>query len=833
MQAERFARLRRLFETALDLQPDHRESFVRRETDGDQALGDELIALLAADTDDGRPMPVVDAAPGALWTGDDFAGRTIAGFTVLRRIGAGGMGTVYEAQQHRPNRRVAWKTLAVAFPSERAQRRFEDEIDILARLRHPGIAQVLEVGTCREGTFERPWFAMELVEEPRPIDAYAREQNLDVQSKVALFRAVCEAVHFAHQRGVLHRDLKPANVLVDRHGQAKVIDFGIARLLDTDERHSHTRTGEMVGTLAYMSPERLERHGHADDVGADVYALGVLLYELLAGRPAFALEGMAPAQAIDVLRAGDPAPPSRFDAHVPRELDWITRKAMARECTQRYATVAELIADLDRHHRNEPVLAGSPSTAYRLRKLAWRHRVALSMAATVFLASTVGLVVAAMGWSRVAAAERRTRQESDTLAAVNHFQERILRGAYSEAKGRDVRLADVVDAAAKDLAEQQPPSPPIEVALRNAIGSSYMGLGMLPEAEQHFLAGRAIADEHGIPASESTRIAIGNNLGICYEELGKLELAATELSVSLQARIANYGEDCEETAIARHNLVSVLLKLDRAAEALPLAEAALAAFERQYGDEGVATITARSSLAMTLAALNRMDEADAAFAEALAQAEAHLHPDHPARLAVLNEHGTHQRRRGHVDVYIAAMQEIAAARQRVLGPTHPRTLAALNNVAVGQQDKNDFAAAEQTLRRIVTARHEAGVDTGYDVVITGQNLTVAIRRQGRAAEAEVQARTVRTLAEQCLPPAHWLLGVVHKEHGACLRELGQFELAEAALLSGESILQQAVGLTDVRTQKVVTELVLLYEAWQRPDAAEQWASKRVAGEHQE
>ncbi|HEX5052520.1 MAG TPA: tetratricopeptide repeat protein [Planctomycetota bacterium] len=824
MPDERFARIRRLFEHALGLAPERRESYVRSETDGDDAMGAEVLELLAAD-DDGEPMPVLDQSPGTLWTGADFAGRTVAGFTVLRRIGSGGMGTVYEAQQHRPNRRVAWKTLAVAFPSERAQRRFEDEVDILARLRHPGIAQVLEVGTCREGGFERPWFAMELVEDPRPIDGYAREQQLDCAQKVALFRSVCEAVHFAHQRGVLHRDIKPANVLVDRHGQTKVIDFGIARLLDSPERHDHTRTGEMVGTLAYMSPERLERHGRADDVGADVYALGVLLYELLAGRPAFALEGVAPARAIDLLRAGDPTPPSRLGGGVARELDWITQKAMERDPKRRYATVADLIADLDRHRDGSPVLAGSPSTVYRLRKLAWRHRLALAMAATVFLASTVGLVVAAMGWSRVAAAERRTRHESETLAAVNRFQERILRGAYSEARGRDVRLADVVDAAAADLAAQAP-SPPIEVALHNAIGTSYLGLGMLAEAEQHFLSGRRVADANGIAADDGIRIAIGNNLGICYEEQGRLELAAPELFSSLRARLDTLGEDHEETAIARNNLVSVLLKLGRNAEALPLAEAALATFERAHGDDDVSTITARSSLAMALAANNRLDEADAMFDRTLAAAQAHLHPDHPARLAVLNEHAAHQRQRGRIDEYTKEMQEVAAARERVLGPTHPRTLAALNNVAVGQQDKGDFAAAERTLRRIVQAREAAGIVTGYDVVITGQNLTAAIRRQGRTGEAEAHARGVLELAEKCLPPDHWLLGVVRKEHGACLRELGRLDEAEAALLSGERLLEAKVGPNDLRTQKAIAELVLLYEAWQRPQQAAEWSAKR-------
>jgi tetratricopeptide (TPR) repeat protein len=830
LRAERFREVRRLFETALDLEPAAWPGFVRSATAHDPSLGDEVLALLHADTADAGAEPLLDGDPGTAFLPPDLAGRRVGGFQILRRIGSGGMGTVYEAQQERPQRRVALKTLSVAFRSERAQRRFEDEVDILARLQHPAIAQVLEVGTVAVGGTRMPWFAMELVQEPRPLDRFVRDERLDGERIAALFATVCDAVHYAHQRGVLHRDLKPQNVLVDRHGQPKIIDFGIARITGDGGRRTETRTGEILGTLAYMSPERLESGAAADDVPADVWALGVILYELLAGRPPFPLEGLPPAKAVDVLRTFEPLPPSRLDAGVPRELDWIVQKAMARAAAERYASAAELAADLRRLDRDEPLQAGPQSATYRLKKLARRHRLALSAAAVVLTALVAGLVIAAAGWRRVALAELVARQEAATLAAVNRFQERILRGAYGEPAGRDVRLADVVDAAAADLERQPFAEPRVEVGLRNAVGTSYLGLGLVGEAEHQFLKARSVADRAQIPATDAISIALGNNLGLCFEEQGKLDQAEAELSATLAARIERYGDGDAETAISRHNLASLQVKLGRPADALASARSAWEMFAERQGEHAEATISARSTMGMALSALGRFDEADAAFDGALAAAQAHLPPDHPATLSVQNERANHSRRRGRFEEYVAAMAEIAAVRERTLGPAHPRTLTALNNLAVGHQDRGDFAAAEATLRRIAAARTAAGITGGFEVVGTGQNLTVAIRKQGRTVEAEAHARTVRELAAATLPADHWLLGVVTKELGACLRELGRHEEAEVLLLEAARRLETAVGIADFRTQKVVAELVQLYEAWQRPQAAAQWAARRTPGE---
>ncbi|MBK8976140.1 MAG: serine/threonine protein kinase [Planctomycetes bacterium] len=826
MDRDRFATVRRLFDRALDRPPEQREAFVRDACGSDAELSAELLSLLSHETGEDRADPLAGLAARlpALLPTQDLSGADVAGFRIVRRIGSGGMGTVYEAEQLRPRRRVAWKTLATPFPDARARQRFEDEIELLARLRHPGIAQVLEAGTWRAGELELPWFAMELVEDPRPIDRYVRDAELAPRAVAGLFRQVCEAVHSAHQRGVLHRDLKPANVLVDRHGRPKVIDFGVARLLDADDELRRTRTGELLGTLAYMSPERLELGAAADTTTVDVYALGVILYELLAGSPPFGLDGLPPARAVDVLRGCDVPAPSRVAGReLSRELDWIVLKAAAREPGDRYVSAAELASDLERFDRDEVVAAGPPSTGYRLRKAARRHRALLVATGVVVAALVAGLVVASLGWRRVAAAERVARREVATLAAVNGFQQRILRGVYSDARGRDVRLADVVDAAAAELTTEPLEDPGVEVGLRTSLGISYLGLGLLREAEAQLVAARALASRPEV--SDDARIALHNDLGVVYERLGQLDDAERELQTSLSARLARYGSDHAETATARHNLVSVLLQLGRADEALRCAQLARDTFVRLSGDADPASITARSSLAMALAATGRLDAADAEFEGAWADAQAYLHPDHPARLASMSQRAVHLRNRGRVDDYVRAMVEVAAARERVLGPGHPDTLVALNNLAVGRQDLGDLPGAEAVLREIIAARHAVGIDAGVDVVGTAQNLTSTVRRQGRLAEAEQLARDNLALATRSLPAGHWLTAVVTKELGACLREAGRLAEAEPLLLAAHASLDAQLGPADRRTQKVVEELATLYDAMERPADAAAWRAR--------
>ncbi|MFO1078357.1 MAG: serine/threonine-protein kinase [Planctomycetota bacterium] len=821
MQPDRWTAVRELFEHALDLPAADREPFVRDRCGADAGLAAEVLALLRAD--EVVAVPVLDEGAAAWSRTHDLAGRTIAGFRVLRRIGEGGMGTIYEAEQQRPQRSVALKTLSVRIASERARRRFEDEAEILARLRHPAIAQVIDAGSANLDGQDVPWFAMELVEGPRPIDRFVREEALGARATAALFLTVCEAVHYAHQRGVIHRDLKPGNVLVDRHGQPKVIDFGIARLADDGDRLARTRTSEFLGTLAYMSPERLTGMNQGADTAGDVYALGVVLYELLAHEPPFPVHGLPPARLVEVVQQTTPQPPSRHGRGVPLELDWITMKAMSKEPGRRYRSAGELAQELARFEEGEPLQAGPPSATYRLRQLAWRHRLLLGAAGVLFAAIAIGFVVAAAGWHRVAAAERLASRRADTLTAVNHFQERILRGAYGTEKGGDVRLADVVDAAVADLDRTPIDDPLVESGARNSIGASYLGLGRLQDAERELLQARALLEHHGFDPHLGLMISITSNLGICYGEMGRPELAEAEARRSLADRLAVYAPDGREVALGESNLAMVLLERAAFAEAFDLSTRAHEKFVRHHGAGSEQAINALVAMAAALGGMGRKAEAQVALDDARSLAEQHLHTDHPARLAVLTSVATFEFGAGRFEVAEPTLEEIAAIRERVLGPQHPQTLKAFGNLAACQGQLGRHAAAEATLRHVLAGYAAKGVRDGYDFVVTGQSLNAAVRRQGRAAEAEGMARALLATAERSLPAGHWLTGLVRKELGGCLCDLRRFDEAEPLLLAAHATLTRTLQPNDYRVQRTIHELVALYQAWQRAEDAARWS----------
>ena len=310
----------------------------------------------------------------------------VGGYTIVRRIGAGGMGTVYEAIQTSPRRSVALKVLRDALTSERARARFELEAEALGRLRHPGIAQIHEAGTADTPLGPRPYIAMELIE-GEPIDRSLRGAALE--RRVDALADVCDGVHHAHQRGVVHRDIKAANVLVDADGRPRVVDFGIALI------YGETAPGDLAGSLGAMSPERL---GDArTDTGVDVYALGVLAYELLGGAPAHDLRGLDLREAAELIRTTTPEPLGRLDPRLRGDLEAIVARAMAPDPERRYQSAAQLADDLRRWRRHEAVSVRAPTLGYLASRLVRRHRVAsvaIGVAAVALVAGSAGTTAA-------------------------------------------------------------------------------------------------------------------------------------------------------------------------------------------------------------------------------------------------------------------------------------------------------------------------------------------------------------------------------------------------------------------------------------------------------
>lgn len=416
MTAARSQQLRDLFEQAIELDGPARRALVDRACADDAGLRRDLLELLAADS--GAAAAALESAMAAPSAELPRPGQLIARrYRIVRQIGEGGMGVVFEAEQQEPRRRVALKCIRTGSLDPLALQRFRREAYALGQLQHPGIAQVFEAG-LHDGPPPMPFLAMELVEGP-PLGEAAR--GLPLRDKLALLAALAEAVAHAHERGIVHRDLKPSNVLVEIGSagpRPRVLDFGIARLHGDDAATSFTRTNQVIGTVAYLSPEQIEHGSNAADPRSDVWSLGVIAYELLAGRPPLPLREAALAEAARLLRDEEPTRLDRLMPAVRGDLTTIVHKALSKDPGQRYPHAGALAADLRRLLADQPITARPPSTLYQLQRLVRRHRGLFAGLATTFVVLVAGLVVAIVLATRAAAERDRATERTSALRSM-------------------------------------------------------------------------------------------------------------------------------------------------------------------------------------------------------------------------------------------------------------------------------------------------------------------------------------------------------------------------------------------------------------------------------
>jgi eukaryotic-like serine/threonine-protein kinase len=424
-------RVRALFAQATDLPPAERGGFLDAVCRGEPDLRagvDELLAYDSAlgDGDDAAGflksplvrLPAAVPTESSVSLGKDRPAlpAQIGRYRILRRRGEGGMGTVYEAQQDNPRRTVGLKVIRPGLVSPEDVKRFSQEAQILARLQHPGIAQVYEAGVGEGG---QPFFAMEFIT-GMPLDEYARSRGASAAARLELLAKVCDAVQHAHDKGVIHRDLKPGNILVDEAGQPKVLDFGVARVIGADllTTSSLTQTGQLLGTLSYMSPEQIAADPARLDGRSDVYTLGVLLFELLAHRLPYNLDQLPVHEVARVIQQEEPSRLGSVDTQYRGDVEIIVAKALEKDKTRRYASAADLASDIRRHLREEAILARPASAFYQLRKFARRHKALVAGASGISAALVVGTIVSVL-FALSAAENARVADENASAADEN------------------------------------------------------------------------------------------------------------------------------------------------------------------------------------------------------------------------------------------------------------------------------------------------------------------------------------------------------------------------------------------------------------------------------
>jgi WD40 repeat protein len=453
MNPEQWARVQALFDRAADLPAEERRAFLDDACQGDASLRAEVEDLLAYDAaseaagDAGgilkSPLVRTSRVPpaGAALPAAPAPPPSIGHYRILRTLGEGGMGTVYEAEQESPRRPVALKVIRPGLLAPPLLKRFGQEVQILGRLHHPGIAAIHDAGVAEDG---RPFFAMELIR-GLPLTDYARLRGLSAPERLDLLARVCDAVQYAHDRGVIHRDLKPGNILVDEAGQPKVLDFGVARATDADLQTTtaHTEAGQLLGTLTYMSPEQIAADPAALDRRSDVYTLGVILFELLAGWLPYHLEHLPLPEVARVILEQEPSRLGSINKQFRGDVELIVAKALEKDRGRRYASAGELASDLRRYLGHEPIRARPPSALYQLRKFARRHKAltaSLALAALGLVLTAAGSVALAAYFKEQEAAQRALAEDKAALADHNKLLADESKAAREKA---EITLADM------------------------------------------------------------------------------------------------------------------------------------------------------------------------------------------------------------------------------------------------------------------------------------------------------------------------------------------------------------------------------------------------------
>jgi len=659
-----------------------------------------------------------------------LVGEELGGVTLQRVLGDGGMGRVYQGLQHHPRREVAVKVMRPGLVTVGMQRRFEHEPRLLGRLSHPGIAQVHTVGMQTVNGATVPFFVMELVPDAAPLTDYATARAMSPRAKVALFQKVCNAVAYGHHRGVIHRDLKPGNILVGPAGEPKVIDYGVARSTDSDIALTtmHTDVGHLVGTLQYMSPEQFDADPDEIDTRADVYALGVVLYELLTGRPPYDVAKKPVFEAARLVRERVPTPLSSFNRTLRGDLDTIVAKCLEKDRSSRYSTAAELEADLGRYLAGEPIAATPPSLFAALSRLGRRHRTAFTVAATglaALVVTTTGIGLFAMRAQReraealvardyATAQEVVAARERDRSQRLVSFLLDAIRNTDAYAPGRDVTVVDMLSRASRQVADSFGDDPPLQADMLQTIGQVLQHNGRYAEA-MPMLEQAVSFWERDVAASQprhEDRLAGAlEALGSLYAATGRHEEAAARLERALDISERIYGVSDPRTAGFLGTLGGFANLRGDATRAETLFRRQLAIYRGTLGDRHEFTASALTHVGCALASQGRLSDAEDVLRKSFAMYEAVFGPVH-ARVAETAMHlGAVLRFRRRWTEAREWLERSLDVTGSTLGPDHEFAAEVLGHLAaVDAHDGRHAEAAMHLERALAILRRVFGAD---------------------------------------------------------------------------------------------------------------------------
>jgi len=877
MDSARWHQIQSLFHDAADLPHSEQGAFLEAACGGDKELIVEVRAMLDQDASGHSLLnrnianiaqeTLAEAAPASP------VPKEFGPYRILKLLGEGGMGVVYLAERRDLGTQVAVKILRDAWLSPARRERFASEQRTLAQLNHPSIARLYDADTLDDGT---PWFVMEYVD-GIPLTQYCREHECSVEQRLQLFRSVCEAVQHAHANAVIHRDLKPSNILVKSDGSVRLLDFGIAKQLESlDLQVDQTMTGLRLMTPAYASPEQIR--GDRIGISTDVYSLGVILYELLTGQPPFDLSGLTPAEAATIITDHEPGKPSaavkpttdsEASSHLPSvsktawaDLDVLCLSAMHKDPGRRYRSVEALIRDIEHYLKGEPLEARPDTLRYRTAKFVRRNRRVVAATAMAF-ALIVGLVT--FFTLRLAKARDTALAEAARTLRIQQFMANLFQGGDAAAGPSDsLRVITIVDRGVQE-AKTLDRDPNVQAELYQNLGSIYQKLGKFEQADS--LLRSALDQRKSLFGADSPEVAESlTALGLLRSDEAHLEEAEQLVRQGLE--MAKRHLPPNHPAIAKATLAfgKVLAQrgsYDKAIEALneavrlqsapglapaDLATSLSALADAHYsaGHYDICTSLYRRVLEMhrqiygerhplvaddlgSLGAVQRdlgfYGEAEKLDRQALGIAQSYYGNNHPktaARLTALAESLTYQNK---YDEAVSALEQALAIQERVYGAEHPSVAETLNELGNVASMRDHLDEAEARFRRAADIYRAVYGDHHYLVAIALSNVAGIIYDKKDYPRAEQLFRDVIRRYQETLPADNVNLAIAHVKLGRTLLRQNRYQDAESETLAGYEILIKQNSPSTSFIHAARKDLAAEYEGLNQPQKAAQFRAQ--------